>query len=49
MLPKLEVLNAERIDQLAEGIKVLKLMWTEDEPSWQGRYFKIAKAYSRKR
>ncbi|MFZ0890383.1 MAG: TIGR03619 family F420-dependent LLM class oxidoreductase, partial [Candidatus Binataceae bacterium] len=36
--------NAERIDQLAEGIKVLKLMWTEDEPSWQGRYFKIAKA-----
>jgi len=38
--------NAERIDQLAEGIKVLKLMWTEDEPSWQGRYFKIAKAYN---
>ncbi len=38
--------NAERIEQLAEGIKVLKLMWTEDEPSWQGRYFKIAKAYN---
>jgi len=38
--------NAERIEQLAEGIKVLKLMWTEDEPSWQGHYFKIAKAYN---
>jgi len=38
--------NAERIDQLAEGIKVLKAMWTQDEPSWRGRYFKIEKAYN---
>ena len=38
--------NAERIDQLADGIKVLKAMWTEDEPTWHGRYFKIEKAYN---
>ncbi len=38
--------NAERIDQLAEGIKVLKAMWTEDEPTYSGRYFRIEKAYN---
>jgi probable F420-dependent oxidoreductase len=38
--------NAERIEQLAEGIKVLKAMWTEDEPTYHGRYFKIDKAWN---
>jgi probable F420-dependent oxidoreductase len=38
--------NAERIDQLAEGIHVLKAMWTQEEPSYSGRYFKIEKAYN---
>jgi len=38
--------NAERIDQLADGIKVLKAMWTEDEPTYHGRYFKIEKAWN---
>ena len=38
--------NAERIEQLADGIKVLKAMWTEDEPSYHGRYFKIEKAWN---
>jgi probable F420-dependent oxidoreductase len=38
--------NAERIEQLAEGIKVLKTMWTEDEPTFTGRYFSIKKAYN---
>ncbi len=37
--------NAERIDQLAEGIKVLKAMWTQDEPGFRGRHFSIDKAY----
>ncbi|HYB91653.1 MAG TPA: TIGR03619 family F420-dependent LLM class oxidoreductase [Candidatus Binataceae bacterium] len=37
--------NAERIEQLADGIKVLKAMWTEDEPSYHGRFFSIEKAY----
>jgi probable F420-dependent oxidoreductase len=37
--------NAERIEQMREGLKVLKTMWTEDEPTFQGRYFSIEKAY----
>jgi probable F420-dependent oxidoreductase len=38
--------NAERIDQLADGIRVLKTMWTEDEPTYRGRYFLVEKAYN---
>ncbi len=38
--------NAERLDQLAEGIQVLKAMWTQEEPGFSGRYFKIDKAYN---
>ncbi|HXW83742.1 MAG TPA: TIGR03619 family F420-dependent LLM class oxidoreductase, partial [Candidatus Binataceae bacterium] len=37
--------NAERIDQLADGVKVLKAMWIQDEPSYRGKYFSIDKAY----
>jgi probable F420-dependent oxidoreductase len=38
--------NAERLEQLAEGIRVLKAMWTQQEPVYSGRYFKIDKAYN---
>jgi probable F420-dependent oxidoreductase len=38
--------NAERLDQMAEGIQVLKAMWTQEEPAFSGRYFKIDKAYN---
>src|SRR5579864_6815449 len=38
--------NAERLAQLAEGIEVLKAMWTQPEPTFSGRYFKIEKAYN---
>jgi probable F420-dependent oxidoreductase len=38
--------NADRIDQLAEGIGVLKAMWTQEEPSFHGRHFSIDKAYN---
>jgi probable F420-dependent oxidoreductase len=38
--------NAERGEQLAEGIEVLKAMWTQEEPSFHGRYFSIEKAYN---
>jgi len=38
--------NAERIEQMGEGIKVLKAMWSQDEPTFHGRYFSIDKAYS---
>jgi probable F420-dependent oxidoreductase len=38
--------NAERIERLGEGIKVLKAMWTQEEPSFAGRHYKIDKAYN---
>ncbi len=37
--------NAERIEQMGDGIKLLKAMWTQDEPTYHGPYFKIDKAY----
>ena len=37
--------NAERIEQMGDGIKVLKAMWTQAEPTHHGQYFKIDKAY----
>ncbi|MGA2410999.1 MAG: LLM class flavin-dependent oxidoreductase [Candidatus Binataceae bacterium] len=41
--------NLERIAQLADAIKVLKAMWTEDEPSYHGRFFAVEKAYNNPR
>jgi probable F420-dependent oxidoreductase len=38
--------NAERLAQMAEAIQVLKAMWTQPEPTFSGRYFKIDKAYN---
>jgi probable F420-dependent oxidoreductase len=38
--------NAERIDQLEEGIQVIKAMWTQEEPVFKGRYFQIEKAWN---
>ncbi len=35
---------AIRIQQLAEGIEVIKRMWTEAEASFQGKYYSIDKA-----
>ncbi|HEV3110662.1 MAG TPA: LLM class flavin-dependent oxidoreductase [Candidatus Binataceae bacterium] len=36
--------TGERIAQLGEGVKVMKAMWTQFEPSFSGRYFHINKA-----
>jgi len=41
--------NPERLAQLAEAIKVLKAMWTQDAPTHHGRYFNIDKAYNNPR
>ncbi|MGH7843094.1 MAG: LLM class flavin-dependent oxidoreductase [Candidatus Binataceae bacterium] len=41
--------NLERIEQLADAIKLLKAMWTQDTPSYHGRYFSIEKAYNNPR
>jgi probable F420-dependent oxidoreductase len=38
--------NAERLDQLSDAIKLIKAMWTQDEPTYRGRYFSIEKAYN---
>jgi len=34
----------ERIKQLEESLRILKTMWTEDEPTFRGKYFSIEKA-----
>jgi alkanesulfonate monooxygenase SsuD/methylene tetrahydromethanopterin reductase-like flavin-dependent oxidoreductase (luciferase family) len=41
--------NVERIDQLGDAIKVIKAMWTQEEPTYRGRYFSIEKAYNNPR
>ncbi len=38
--------NAERIEEMEEGLQIIKAMWTQDEPSFHGRYYQIEKAYS---
>jgi probable F420-dependent oxidoreductase len=41
--------TAERLDRLAETIEVVKAMWTQDEPTFHGRYFDIDHATSQPR
>lgn len=41
--------NAERLAQMDEAIQVVKAMWTEDEPTFSGKYFSIDKAYNNPR
>ncbi len=41
--------NTERLEQLSDGIKLIKAMWTQDEPTYRGRYFSIEKAYNHPR
>lgn len=36
--------NAERAAQLAEGVRVMKALWTQDEPTFEGKYFRLNKA-----
>jgi F420-dependent oxidoreductase-like protein len=36
--------NSVRIDQMREGIEIIKRMWTEDAPSYAGRYYQIREA-----
>jgi len=41
--------NVERIDQLADAIKLIKAMWTQEEPTYHGKYFSVEKAYNNPR
>jgi probable F420-dependent oxidoreductase len=38
--------NADRIAQLADGVKLLKAMWTQDAPSYRGRFYNIERAWN---
>jgi probable F420-dependent oxidoreductase len=41
--------NLERIEQLGDAIKVLKTMWTQEEPTYHGPFFSITKAFNHPR
>ena len=30
-----------RLNKLREGVKILKMMWTEDKPSFKGKHYVI--------
>lgn len=34
-----------RIEQLAESVKIIRAMWTEEKPSFQGKHYRIEEAY----
>jgi probable F420-dependent oxidoreductase len=38
--------NVERLEQLSDALKLIKAMWTQEEPTYRGRYFSIEKAYN---
>jgi len=35
---------ATRIKQMEEGIRIMKLMWTQEQPSFKGKYYSIKEA-----
>lgn len=41
--------NVERLEQLHDAIKLIKAMWTEEEPTYKGRFFSVTKAYNNPR
>ena len=36
----------ERVDRLKETIQILKVLWTEDEASFKGKYYQISRAHN---
>jgi F420-dependent oxidoreductase-like protein len=36
----------ERIDRMEEAIQIIRLLWTEEKPSFEGQYYKIKDAIS---
>jgi probable F420-dependent oxidoreductase len=41
--------NVERLEQLHDAIKLIKAMWTEEEPTYRGRFFAVTRAYNNPR
>ena len=39
----------QRLEELDETIQILKAMWTQDEPSFSGKHFKVHHAYNNPR
>jgi probable F420-dependent oxidoreductase len=37
--------NSERLEQLQDAIRLLKAMWTQEVPSYHGRFFSVEQAY----
>ncbi len=37
--------HSVRLEQLSEGVEIIKKMWTEDSPSFDGKHFKIKEAH----
>jgi alkanesulfonate monooxygenase SsuD/methylene tetrahydromethanopterin reductase-like flavin-dependent oxidoreductase (luciferase family) len=37
--------NKVRLDQLEEAVRIIRCMWTEDAPSYQGQYYRIENAF----
>ncbi len=41
--------NLERIDQLGDAIRLIKAMWTQESPTYRGRYFAVENAFNNPR
>jgi probable F420-dependent oxidoreductase len=41
--------NVERLEQLQDAIRLVKAMWTEEEPTYKGRFFSVTRAYNNPR
>jgi probable F420-dependent oxidoreductase len=41
--------NVERLEHLHDAIKLIKAMWTEEEPTYKGRFFSVTRAYNNPR
>ncbi len=37
--------NATRVEQLREAVQIIRAMWTEEKPSFNGKHFRIEEAY----
>lgn len=37
--------NATRVEQLREAVQIIRAMWTEDKPSFEGNHYRIEEAY----
>jgi probable F420-dependent oxidoreductase len=41
--------NVERIEQMGDAIRLIKAMWTQESPTYRGRFFSVENAYNNPR